>query len=113
MIVRPRSPAPAAGRPGTGHSLRPARVRSRPPAARNETRIPRRQNALEPGFHDVPAARHALKRDADGADVTRLAGPFLALLACATVEYASHDADRWCLAIQWSPRFSKSCFSVM
>src|SRR2546423_3498527 len=31
----------------------------------------------------------------------------------ATVEYAGHDAGRWCLAIQWSPRFSKSRFSVM
>jgi hypothetical protein len=44
-----RDPQPDAGRTGTGHALR--------------------QNALEPGFHGVPAGPTHPDRDADGAGV--------------------------------------------
>src|SRR6185312_13937669 len=43
---------------------------SRPPAGRRETGIPVRSNALDPGFHGVPAGPAHLNQDADGAGVT-------------------------------------------
>jgi hypothetical protein len=36
----------------------------------NETRIPLRQNALDPGFHGVPAGAAHPDREADGVGVT-------------------------------------------
>jgi hypothetical protein len=42
----------------------------RTPAGRNETGLPLRQNALDPGFHRVPTSPAQTNRDADGADVS-------------------------------------------
>jgi hypothetical protein len=39
-------------------------------AGRNETGLPLRQDALDPGFHCVPAGPAYLDRGADGAGVT-------------------------------------------
>jgi hypothetical protein len=39
-------------------------------AGRNETGLPLRQDALDPGFHCVPAGPAHLDRGADGAGVT-------------------------------------------
>jgi hypothetical protein len=42
----------------------------RTPAGRDETGLPVRSNALEPGFHGVPAGPAHPDRAADGAGVT-------------------------------------------
>jgi hypothetical protein len=46
------------------------KIRPPPAAGRHETGDPLRQDALDPGFHGVPAGPARMDREADGADVT-------------------------------------------
>src|SRR6185437_10961926 len=60
-------PAPFSRSAYVGHDDRTAAER---PAGRTGTRLPLRQDAVDPGFHCVPADAAHPDRDADGADVS-------------------------------------------
>ncbi len=108
MLIMKIGPLPnAAGRPPERCRTPPERCRtpsgtlsgaSRAPPGRTGTRNSRRKNALDPGFHGVPAGPIHPDRAADGAGV-------MGACYCARApdRATSKPPDRWCLWVWRCP----------